>query len=257
MFPAVAAPARFEMGRVLQRLFAVLGRHFWPFFLCSLLVTGIPLGVIGWLQVSVIGTNPETAGYVGLVGLLALPVTLIANALLQAAIIHGTVEDLNGRRVSIGASLSKSVSLILPLIGVSIVVGLLTSLAAIALLVPGIMVAMTYAVAVPAQVVERRGVFESMSRSADLTRNHRWAIFGLGVICFVLVIVLTMLAGGLGAFAAAAAPIGFLQLNVLLITPLTQVVANLFAAAGIASIYYELRFIKDGMGLEALASVFD
>jgi hypothetical protein len=36
-----------------------------------------------------------------------------------------------------------------------------------------------------------------------------------------------------------------------------QIIQSLIAAAGVASIYYELRSTKDGIGPESLAAVFD
>ena len=44
---------------------------------------------------------------------------------------------------------------------------------------------------------------------------------------------------------------------VILASALAQMINAILSAAGTASIYYELRQIKEGIGPEALASVFD
>jgi hypothetical protein len=43
----------------------------------------------------------------------------------------------------------------------------------------------------------------------------------------------------------------------LVVTPLLQAFSALVGAAGIASIYFELRTIKEGVGVEALARAFE
>ena len=43
----------------------------------------------------------------------------------------------------------------------------------------------------------------------------------------------------------------------LISSTITAIIYVVIAAAGIASIYYELRVIKEGIGPEALAAVFD
>jgi hypothetical protein len=43
----------------------------------------------------------------------------------------------------------------------------------------------------------------------------------------------------------------------LVVAPLSQTVWALLGAAGVASVYFELRTIKEGVGAEALARAFD
>jgi hypothetical protein len=257
MATAMQTDGSFDMGRVVSRLFTVLGRHFVPFFVCALVFAGLPAAALGWWQVSG-AANPaaDLTGSLGL-GLASFAVTLVGGSLLQAAVIHGTISDLNGKPVSIGDGLQAGLRLLLPLIGIAIVVGLLTGLATILLVVPGVMVAMVYAVAIPAEVVERRGISESMSRSAALTRNHRWAIFALAAAYLIGAVIVGAAIGAVTGAFGGAANIPFLKVQALLITPIVQSVTTLVAAAGTASIYYELRYIKDGVGLETIASVFD
>jgi len=50
---------------------------------------------------------------------------------------------------------------------------------------PGLIVFTMWFVATPACVVERLGPFRSMGRSRQLTKGHRWKIFGTIVLIFV------------------------------------------------------------------------
>ena len=106
----------------------------------------------------------------------------------------------------------------------------------------------------------------SFYRSQDLTLGHRWAIFGLFVAYYIVQIIISMTVFsimGLGFMTNSpfeAALIAAAAVNtwpVILASALAQMINAILSAAGTASIYYELRQIKDGIGPESLASVFD
>jgi uncharacterized membrane protein len=61
----------------------------------------------------------------------------------------------------------------------------------ILLIVPGIIFACVFGFYgfVIAERGEGVGVMESLQRSADITRGHRWQLFGLGVLIFLINIV--------------------------------------------------------------------
>ncbi len=96
-----------------------------------------------------------------------------------------------------------------------------------------------------------------MGRSADLTKDRRWAIFGLLLVSWIILIVVEAVLGllllpGRGLLAAINSPlfrIGF--------APVISIVTTPLFAGGLASLYFELRSTKEGVGVEALASVFD
>jgi hypothetical protein len=138
----------------------------------------------------------------------------------------------------------------------------------IALYVVLIMVAVAWCVIFPAQVVERAGVLGSFTRSGQLTKNNRWRIFGLfvlwGIVSSVVQGVLTNLvgAGSASSLAAAqatspAAALAAFGPAYWVIVAVMGVVGAMVGSAGVAVVYYELRRIKEGIGPEALASVFD
>ncbi len=83
----------------------------------------------------------------------------------------------------------------------SLLVGILVTLAAILLLVPGLIVWCVYAVAVPVCVVESLGLRASMTRSSFLTKGNRWRIFGVFALIFIASIVIGGMVGGLAGLA--------------------------------------------------------
>ncbi|RWO58779.1 hypothetical protein [Mesorhizobium sp.] len=84
---------------------------------------------------------------------------------------RATIEDLNGKQPSFGDCIARAVSFLLPTFAIALLVGLGVGLGFILLIVPGIMLALRWSVAVPALVQERLGVFGSMARSHDLTKG--------------------------------------------------------------------------------------
>jgi hypothetical protein len=260
IFPASSPRAPFDFGRTLSRAFSLLSRNFAPFLGISVLLVGLPLAVLGGLQIYLLRSDPKSAATTAFtaMSILSALLTLVSGALLQSAVIYGAVNDWNGQRAPFSATLSAAFNRILPLIGVSILVGLATAFAALLFVIPGILVALAYAVATPVVVMEpNRGVFGSLTRSADLTRNHRWSIFGILLVILVLTIALAAIIGALSSIFSPLTPGLAFGISQVVVQPLTQAISTLIGAVVAASIYYELRTIKEGVGAEVMASVFD
>jgi|WetSurMetagenome_2_1015567.scaffolds.fasta_scaffold74583_3 hypothetical protein len=246
MTAMAATPPRFDMGRVIQRTFGTVGRNWVTFALLALPFSVIPQALLQ-IQIAGIRTGASTS-MLGFGGLLSL-IALVGGFILEAGLTYGSVLDLNGRRPSFGECLSVGLRNILPLIGLGILMGLAVAAGFILFIVPGVLMALAWSVAVPSLVVERTGVFGAFSRSADLTRNHRGAIFILSVAFWILSLVIGIVVGAVFAFTGPEVNVAVLGV--------VRGAETLIGAAGIASIYYELRSIKEGVGPEALAAVFD
>jgi hypothetical protein len=265
-----AAPdSRFDLGRVAQRTFASIGRNFAVFVLLALLLSGIPAVLTG-LMLGLAETgrsspstsgidDPTTLALIGgsVIGFVYL-VGAIASFILQAAIIHGVIADLNGRRAEFAECLSMGLRNWFWLFLLAIVVTVAEAFGYLLFIVPGLMLTVAWMVAVPAQVVEHTGVFGALSRSAELTRGHRGAIFGLLVIfLFASLVLQGSIIGIIAALAVSLSPNMSQTATQVVAQPLLNVTTSLIGAAGVASIYYELRSTREGIGPEALAAVFD
>lgn len=267
MTDTTADSRRFDMGRVITGTFGVIGRNFAPFALLALLLGGLPNLLVGLLQARFVDeAAPFQPSGLGVL-LLSLLIMLSTAFVLQAAVVHATVTDLNGRRVVLGDSLKVGVRNCLPLIGLAILSALGVALGTMLLIIPGLILAVLWSVAVPAKVVEKIGVFQAFSRSRDLTRGRRWPIFGLFVLYAIAAWILSALV--LAAFAPFALAKGLptpetmqsfassLSVVQLIADPLIATVTTLVSTAGLATLYSELRGTREGVGPEALASVFD
>lgn len=258
---ADGAPARFNMGRVASRTFEVLSRNFVPFIILST-ISIVPPTLLSFV---VTRTQPVPATptlFPNLTSALLLIVGgilgLIMAFFLQGALVQGTITTLNGNPASLSECLSTALRRLPRLIGLGILSGLGFAVGFLLLVVPGFILVTMWSVVGPVCVAEDKTIGECFSRSTDLTRHHRWAIFGLvfayGLACLVASFALLLL-GGMGHLPSAHSPFQggtiYWLANMLL-----QIVTNLVGAVGIASIYYELRTIKEGVGPEQLAAVF-
>jgi hypothetical protein len=258
-----ASTGALDIGRVIQELFAVLGRNFVTFAILAVVLTGVPAAVLYGFQGAIMSAamsgaaSPAAFGAnFGWFGLTTIVYSLFA-VILQATIIYGTVSDLNDRQVSVADSLSAGLRAFLPIIGLAILMSLALAVGFILLIVPGIMLAIAWCVAVPSYVVEQPGVIASFGRSAALTRGNRWRIFGLFVLYFVAAIILQALLTMFGGVFSLATIGGFPLVTRILILPLIQVANALIGSVGVAVLYVELRRLRDGVGPQGLAAIFD
>jgi hypothetical protein len=256
---SAAGDTHFDNGRVVSRAFSVIGRNWIAFLALSILAV---LPQMAWNYYLLRGPQSSfgtgTAGMYGLITLGGWVVTIVASFVLQAALTYGTIMDLNGQRASLGEMLGVGLKAFLPLCAIGILYTLGIGVALVALIVPGIILVTVWAVVVPARIAENTGVLASFSRSGELTRGHRWPILGIFAVFYVIVIIADFVIRpltGLTLFAntasLAAVPL------YLVLTGATRVVSAVISSAGIACIYYELRTVKEGIGPEQLASVFE
>ena len=249
-----------DLGRVASETFGLVGRNFVTFFVPALLFAGLPAIAILVLQPMLIRPGAQAAPE-ALIGILVIVlITVIGAFILQGALVRASVDDLSGKGVSIGSALSAGLQNVLPLIGLAVLYSLGVAAGMVLLIVPGIMLALRWCVGAPVLIVERKGVFDSMGRSAVLTKGHRWAIFGLLVIYVIVVGVINAAVqlttiGDPAALAAGAMSAGVMLYFVIM--PVLQAIESMISTVGIAVIYFELRRIKEGVGIAELAAVFE
>lgn len=257
---------RLDIGRVINRTFGAIGGNFVIFLMLAGLLSGVPAAATiygaGWFGQMLYGSGDRSSTSLALVGfsLLAGLINLISNYVLVGAITHGSVVFYNGRKAGVGECLSTGLRYAVPLVGVAIVTSIGVMLGMILLIVPGIFLALMWAVAAPAVVVEGGGVFRPMKRSGELTRNHRWAILGLVVIYLVISLIIQgVLAVAFGSMDAAMAEslyFGNAPLGAVAGSALRAVLGSVISSAGAAALYFELRTAKEGVSTEELAKVF-
>lgn len=261
MTVATAETGQLDIGKVIQDVFAVLGRNFVPFLALSAILAGIPAVLIGLIQASSLAAglapNPAAAlaslPQVGLVGL----VSLVAGLVLQGTIVYGAVSDMNGRHPTLSQCLSVGLNHFLGLFAIALLAGLAIFLGFMLLIVPGLMLWVAWSVVVPAYVAEQIPIMQTFGRSADLTRGNRWRIFALFLVYLVAAIVVQIVVGAVGGIFSLGAPGTALAIRAVIVQPVISTLNAMIGATGAAVLYTELRRVREGVGPEALASVFD
>ena len=243
-----------DIGRVMGHGFSITFRSFIPFFLVSLIFL-LPAFAVQYLV-----TITEVPGSEPII----LAVAMLSYSLIVAALVYGTIQRLRGHRVGIGDSLGRGIVVIGPVFGVALVMTVALGVGLL-LVVVGFFVFLTMLwVAIPVAVVERPGVMASLKRSLYLTKGNRWRIFAL----FLLVAiaqsmigfgVLLVLGGVMAVGGAALGGAGLVGTAVLFIvgSVLMNAFFSIMYAVIIAITYFDLRNLKEGAGLEEIASVFD
>jgi hypothetical protein len=179
--------------------------------------------------------------------------------MLSAFVLYGfqlsiAISELEGRTLTAREGLQIGLKRCLALFAATLLVALGTSLGMIFLLVPGIILAVVWAVTLPAVVV-RGGVLAGLQDSRDLTRGNRWRIFGLAVATFVVMLVVQGILGALfGGFntnnnLSVMTAVGSLVLSAY------SLAASVVLTAGSGALYVQLRELKGGGG-ESVAQVF-
>lgn len=257
MFLTTAQRGQFDLGNVIQRTFKAIGQNAAVFFGAAIILVGVPSTLMVFGQQSLMtGVSSGASGFL----LMAAGGVfyLIGMYMLQGMVVKAAVTSFGGRTTAFGDAFEAGVRMFLPLLGLAIIAGLGMILGYMLLIVPGVILSVLWSVASPAVVVEKRGVFESLQRSRDLTRGYRWQVFGLLVIYLLLSWVIGAALSVLGVATGGA--VGSFGPNVwmnLLTGPVVNVLSGVVASAGVAALYYELRTAKEGIGSEELASVFD
>jgi hypothetical protein len=219
---------KLDIGGVFEATAAIYKRSFGTVWIVALILL-IPAEII----VGLLGNG----GILGAIGTLIhwAAIAWLAGAVVR--IVQNVEED--GRvDLGVGELLGSVTPLLISLILLQIVLGILIGIGLILLIIPGIILALMWCVSIPSMVVEKLGVFDSMSRSSDLTRHNRMRILGVGLLIilaaiFILavVVVLSLANWILGAVAGIVLGV--------LIYPYVSILA--------AVLYYRLVGLKEGV----------
>jgi hypothetical protein len=214
MTTAGGTQGHLDIGGVFERTGEIYKQCFGTVWIVALIIL-IPSSII----VGLLGDG-------GLLGLLGTLVNLVASAWLVGSIVRVVQDVEQDGKVDWG---------------VGEILGSVTpKLIAIILLqiVPGVILALMWAVALPSMVVEDKGVFDSLGRSSDLTRDNRMRILGVGLVILAAYLVIVIM----GALLVALAPI----VGIIAIIILGVVLYPYIAIIG-AVLYYRLVELKEGV----------
>jgi hypothetical protein len=186
----------------------------------------------------------------------------LAGLVLAGALVVVVSEAVLGRRIAMGAALTRLRGRIGGLIGLSLLVGLLTILGAVALIIGSIWVYVLLVLAAPAFVLERAPATTAMRRSRELVRGSWWRIFGIlllglliaGTVGFIINVpfVAGAAASG-GLFSGATTGDAGLGTGSLILVAvgglLSSTITAPISAGIIALLYIDQRMRREGLDL--------
>jgi hypothetical protein len=171
-------------------------------------------------------------------------------ALSEAVTLYAAFNAMRGRPFRLTEAFARGFARFFPILGVSILFGIVVGFGVVLLLVPGLMWGARYYVALPACVMEALGPAQSMNRSAELTKGYRWRIFG---VYLVVALVTGAPEGAISVlFTSAAGSVAGLT-----VTLVWHVLVAAYSSITVAVMYHDLRVLKDGIDIEQIAAVFD
>ncbi len=165
----------------------------------------------------------------GVIGIITALLFWVLSTLYQGMVVKLVQDVQDGRRDhSIGELLRSVEPVLLPLMAVSVIFGVCVAIGFVLLIVPGLFLMTIWAVVAPVMVLEHPGVFATFGRSRKLVRGNAWAVFGVIVVLYLAVVVVSIAAGlisnGLGSVGrsliqwaanVAVAPVAALTASVL------------------------------------------
>jgi len=258
-----------SIGELLDRTFLFYRRN----FLVFVGIAALP-GLLGFgYQLAGVSLRHDVASNVTAAGVVFALAWMIASMfvyLLTTTLAHGaTVVAVSqmelDRQTSVAAAFSAIRGRLGRLVLISLNVGIRVGLGFICLIVPGILLALKYAVTIPAAVVEDTGVSESLARSAHLTKGHRGRVL---LILFLLVILIfigsmlwqvptmAILAFASGTVRTAQMP-GWAQVILQFGQFVTQAVLGPIMTIGLTLVYYDERVRKEAFDLEHMMRQLD
>jgi hypothetical protein len=231
--PAATKPAvpRFSVVRVLSTALRVSKQNFVPFFAIALVLT-VPSILLG-----------QSASADDLWAVFMI--SLLTSALAVGVVSYGVIMELYGSRPSARVCIATGFKHLGRVIGVTLVTTLAIFVAALALVVPGIVVSLMLYVVVPVTIVERLGIDAAMKRSRELTYGHKSDLF-----------LIVLLGIGVGIVIELVAQLELAPEAALVWRGLAQAASMMFFAVTTAVAYVELRRVRDGIQLPEIATAF-
>lgn len=173
---------------------------------------------------------------------LAQVVVAIATAALYQGVVVGLLRDLeDGRRDSSVRDLfAYALPVLGPMLAAGILAGIGIGIGLFLLVAPGLYLATTWAVVVPAIVVERRRPVDAFRRSRQLVEGHAWQVFMTIATAYLLAI------GASLALAAAASALANGPLVLIVFDAIASTLTAPITALAAAVLYFRLLGLKGG-----------
>jgi hypothetical protein len=171
-----------QISQVLGEAWGLYKRFFWRFFVTAFIVFAV---------LDLLSAAAHSATHHGWVsgvvwGIVAALVGVVGYFWVQAALV-ATVDDVRDGRAD--RSIGETFQAVRPQLLTATLAGILAALGVafgfLLLIIPGLYLLTIWSMVIPVVVLERRGVGEAFGRSREIVRGNGWSVFGLILITFV------------------------------------------------------------------------
>ena len=195
---------------------------------------------------SVETVSARSAGAAIIVALLTAVIGVIISAVLQAAIMRGAAQGSIGDPVDIDASYKWGFARFGSVILISILVGLAVAGGLILFVIPGLIFAVMFSVAIPALVVENLRGTDAMSRSWNLVKGHFWHAVGVIILAAIIAGVVSAIITAVGSAINDNWFISWV------FQAIAQIITAPFAAIVSVLLYLDLRARREALSADGL-----
>src|SRR2546428_2183532 len=221
MQPEQGIGRELSLGEVISKTFELYRRDFAKYFVLFAVV-GVIVQVVTELarQAFVLPTLPVNPtpqqvsswfsalfeAFFLLIGVIFV-VNIVFSTIAEGIVVKLASEQITKGQVDFGASIRFAISRLLSIWALSIIVGIIVFLGALALIIPGIILAIMFSLALPVLLIEKKGVFDSMGRSRELV-GHRWAkTFATFLVLAIIFIIASTIVGAISRPLGVAGPV--------------------------------------------------
>lgn len=152
------------------------------------------------------------------------------------------------------------VGLSVMLIAVTLAVGI----GFVLLIIPAVILVTMWALTIPVAVLENKGLSDSVSRSAELTKGDRWRVLLICVLLGILFYVIWSVINipifaliGISARSSPEAMLGWPQVALVLAQFLTQCLVGPLLTIALSLLYYDERVRKEAFDIQLMMATLD
>jgi hypothetical protein len=166
--------------------------------------------------------------------IVAFVVILVGTTLFTGMVVELVADVQDGRRdATVGQLLQAATPVIGQLILVGILAGIGIAIGFVLIIIPGLILLTIWSVAAPVVVLEHPGAVAALGRSRELVRGNGWQVFGVIVVLFIGVGIVSAIIEAIGDSGGTGVGIVVRIIVQILTAPITALAASV--------LYFELR----------------
>lgn len=250
-----------SLGELLDRTFQLYRNHF-LLFVGIAAVSYLPRFVVSEVLLILTrgsGTATTRAGLTLFGTFVGVILALVAVAACQASTVTAVSVVYLGQKITVWGSYSRILGLIPRVILVMIGLGIGIGIGLILLVVPGIILALMWALTIPVVVLENADLREALSRSSELTKGHRGRVFMIYLLFMILTYVtFFVLESPVIALVATKGPRAVVGAGVATLTSALSLIAECLVTPlmtiAISLMYYDERVRKEAFDIHFMMS---